>query len=394
MEQIKYFSIKLLLLFCACLLVSSSLQAQSFQNLTVRQSEDTLYVFYDIFGGREYDLYKIKMEISLDGGISYDITPTNAMGDIKYGISRGLNKRVYWEPLKEGKQINGENIVVRLSGEVLGTSDMLEFVNVNGGEFLMGDNYREGFADETVIHKIKLYSFEISKYEVTNHQFALFLSQYGDIYVEDGEFKGERIIYELPRGLKFIQGEWKPEAGFEYHPVIGVTWFGANEFCRYYGFRLPSEAEWEFAAREGGKIVRFGNGKDFASAREINFDGSFVDTTDFTEVGENRRMTVNVGGFAPNNINIFQMSGNVWEWCQDWYKLNYYLKGPELNPRGPNLGRYKIIRGGSWFNSAKGVRVTERSFIAPYKFKGDIGFRIVRELTGDNIKENISMEDK
>jgi len=353
-------------------------QSQSFQNLRVSQIEDTLEVHYDIFGGRESDAYKIDMLVSTDGGNTFSIEPKFASGNLGYGQTRGLNKFIWWEPLNESTELVGDNFVVKLTGNVLGTDPDPLFIEIDGGSYTMGDVFKDGPSDEIKLHKVNLSSFEISKYEITNFQYSKFLNEYDNNEVEGGEFDGELMVREVEKGVKYIQGEWQADAGFEYHPVIGVTWYGANEFCKYYGFRLPTEAEWEYVAREKGQKIRFGDGLDTADTRFINFNGAIDTTLNYSSWGENRETTVNVGFFPPNGLEIFQMSGNVWEWCQDWYASDYYFESDSDNPTGPWFGNYKVIRGGSWYDSADGVRTTERSFLPPYYSKKDVGFRVVR----------------
>lgn len=362
------------------ILFSIELKSQAFYNLNIIQLHDSVKITYDILGGRDYDVYKINVDVSNDAGRTFALEPKNAEGDIGYGVSKGMGKFIIWEPLKENVELKGDEFIFKLSGNTLGTTSEIEFVYVNGGSFEMGDNFGEGPTDEKQVHHVNLSNFEIGKYEVTNYQYAKFLNEYKSSIVKGGEFSGELMIKERETGLKYIQQNWQPQAGYEFFPVIGVTWFGANEFCKYYGYRLPSEAEWEFAARERGEIVRFGNGKNIADPREINFDGSRSNEDSISVHGEFKAKTSPVGKFAPNSMDLFDMSGNVWEWCQDWYTSNYYFHSCSDNPAGPWVGMYKIIRGGSWFNDAKGVRATDRSFFPPYKENGDIGFRVVRSV--------------
>lgn len=369
---------KFLIISLFLLTFISETKSQAFYNLDILQLHDSVKVSYDILGGREYDVYKIDLEVSSDAGRTFDIEPRVLRGDAGYGINRGNGKFIIWEPLKENIELKGEDYVFKLTGNILGTGKDIEFIKIKGGSYNMGDNFGEGTTDEKEIHRIRISDYEIGKFEVTNYQYAQFLNEYKSDIVKSGEYAGEKMIYERERGLKYIQQSWQPQAGYEYYPVIGVTWFGANEFCRFYNYRLPTEAEWEYAAREGGKIIRFGNGKNIADPRGINFNGSKDSKDSISLHGEYKAKTTPVGKFAPNKIELFDMSGNVWEWCQDWYASNYYFHSRTDNPTGPWVGHYKVIRGGSWYNEAKGIRVTDRSFFAPYKENGDIGFRVVK----------------
>lgn len=361
-------------------LLASQIFPQKIQNIQMLQYEDTLKIIYEIAGGREKDLYKIDIGVSTDGGKNFAVIPKTPLGDVGYGISRGNNKKITWEPLKDSIEIVGDNIYFQIQGKVLGTSENLEFVYVEGGEFEMGDIFEEGSTDENYKHRVILSDFEISRFEITNYQYSTFLNKYKSDIVKGGEFDGEIMIIPCDGGVKYFQGEWKPDLGYEYLPVIGVTWYGANEFCTQYNYRLPTESEWEYCAREKGKDVRFGNGKNLADPKEINYNGALENNYPFYNSGINRQEAVNVGAFAPNNIGIFQMSGNVWEWCQDWFASNYYHRSDFENPTGPPFGVYKVIRGGSWYNSGFSNRVSERSFFPPHKANLDIGFRVVRKI--------------
>lgn len=254
---------------------------------------------------------------------------------------------------------------------------------------MMGNINQDGESDENKIHTTKLSSYEISKYEITNIQYIEFLRAYGTEEVKDGEWIGEKLLYDLPKGIYKLSTPnnssnllWSIKSGYEFYPVINVTWFGASEYCKYYGYRLPSEAEWEYAAKQLTDTIKYGNGKSIATSIEMNFlsfegDSNAVFRADSI-------YTVPVCGYKPNNIGLYDMSGNVWEWCADWYKGNYYFYSNETNPTGPIFGRYKVIRGGSWFCNENGVTTTNRSFIAPYENRMDVGFRVVRD---PNLKE-------
>jgi formylglycine-generating enzyme required for sulfatase activity len=236
---------------------------------------------------------------------------------------------------------------------------------------------------------ITIDDFEISKFEITNSQYSTFLISYGDDEVNSGEFKGEKMIYENDKGLKYLQGSWKPVIGYDNFPIVGVTWYGAIEFCKYYNYRLPTEVEWEYAAKELGKKIRFGNGKDTINLKEINYNPK--ETKDSAENSNQNNLSQSpqsVGAYPPNILGIFQMSGNVWEWCLDWYEFNYDSTRT-INPTGPWLGKYKVIRGGSFNSISSAVRTTERSFIAPHRYNSDIGFRVAKSI---QLQESIQEE--
>lgn len=382
-NSVKYKVNKLtiLMIFCLALLTVIDAIPQSFQNIAIFQVEDTIKVKYDVYGGRDQDVFFVEIELSIDAGRTFTIFPKNLRGDAGYGITRGINKFIVWEPLKDKIELEGENFIFKIKGMLLGNSPNVELVKVSGGTYDMGDTFGEGHTDENYVHTVTIDDFEISKFEVTNYQYALFLKDYGDDYIKSGEFKGEKLIYESESGLKFIQGQWQPASGYEYHPVVNVTWYGANEFCHYYDFRLPTEAEWEYAARERGKTVKYSSVGNVLDPFLINYDSS-IEHDSLLVLSNNVIVnTSQSGAYPPNELGLFNMSGNVWEWCLDWYLSNYYHDSKIINPTGPWFGTYKAVRGGSWFSSAHSVRVTDRSFLAPHNYKEDVGFRVARSLS-------------
>lgn len=360
---------------------------QSIQNILVQQSRDTVNVVYDLISLRNDDVFEINLAVSDNNGETYHIIPQTINGDIGFGIKPKSGLTMKWTPLKDSLELIGDDFIFRITGELIGATKDIDFVRIKGGRFLMGSNEKYAKSDERKVHEVFVNDFEMSIHEVTNYQFLTFLNAYGSDIVKEGEYKGEKIIFENSKGLKKIatsqrgtKNLWTTNPGYEYFPVVGVTWYGANEYCKFYGYRLPTEAEWEFAARERGQDVLFGNGSLIADPSEINFDGRSIQKKEFSVTGEARMSQIRVASYKPNKLRLFDMSGNVWEWCQDWYERNYYYHSKKYNPTGPWFGDYKSIRGGSWFNNAEDIRVTDRSFYSPYRSSSDIGFRVVKEI--------------
>jgi len=233
----------------------------------------------------------------------------------------------------------------------------LQMAKIPAGQFTMGDLFDEGKPDEKPTHQVILSAFEIGKYEVTQ-----------DLWYA--------IMQTRPSYHKNC-----PEC-----PVENVSWEDVQDFLQklnaaYPGknYRLPTEAEWEYAAREGGKKVRFGNGKDVADPAQINFDGSGGFKESYSLAGLYRRATVAVGSLrSPNALGLHDMSGNVREWCSDWY--GDYSKSPAKDPQGPKSGSNRVIRGGSWGSIPQDCRVADSNGSAPGGRENIIGFRLARTL--------------
>lgn len=147
------------------------------------------------------------------------------------------------------------------------------------------------------------------------------------------------------------------------------------------GYRLPTEAEWEYAARQGGKKVRFGNGEDVARSDQMNFRATPDAKKEYAQVGVYREQTVPVGSLDhPNELGLHDMSGNVWEWCWDWYGQKYYASSPEVQPSGPTQGAMRIFRGGSLDIGPRQCRAANRFYWTPTLVKPYLGFRLARSV--------------
>jgi formylglycine-generating enzyme required for sulfatase activity len=208
----------------------------------------------------------------------------------------------------------------------------------------------------------------MSRYEITNAQFCEFLNETGNRFEGGATWLDltDRDCLIVKRGGKYI-----PKRGFAEHPVVEVTWYGAVAFAQWLGGRLPTEAEWEYAARGGGRPLRFPNG-EILTHTHANFSG--------TGSRDQWSKTSPVGSFPPNRFGLYDLSGNVWERCQDWYDRTYYSKSSLNDPLGPSEGDHRIIRGGSWDYSRWHCRTTIRGMNASDDSVGDIGFRIVKMI--------------
>jgi len=278
---------------------------------------------------------------------------------------------------------------VELMPEKASNIPIPETVPVRGDTFTMGcvegrDDLEGNCSDdEKPPHEVRLDDFRIGKYEVTNEEFAAFLNDYQSTTVKSGPYEGQEMIDTYRWGIQETDAQegprWAPAAGYERHPVIYVTWYGANEYCNWLSnvtgknYRLPTEAEWEYAARGGqpGIVDSF----LYAGGNELS-DVAWWDENSGNTTHE-------VGTRAPNQLQIHDMSGNVWEWCSDWYGGEYYQQFENRvadNPQGPENGSSRVVRGGSWDVSlARNFRAASRFNVTPDSRVSSDGFRVAQD---------------
>jgi len=263
--------------------------------------------------------------------------------------------------------------------------------SVPGGVFQMGDVLGDAERNNETVHTVVVNNFEIGATPVTWQQYGLYCLAMG---------------LDLPKD----QQGW----GRADRPAVNVSWYEAVEYANWLnkrlrlppvydidktkpdpnnknesdklkwrvslrseakGFRLPTEAEWEYAAREGGCAVRFGNGKNIADPAEMNFNASESYIKPYSVAGPHRSQTTLVKQFHPNALGLYDMSGNVWEWCWDWYSV--YKTDMEKGYIGPQEGSSRVIRGGGWLNFAGLCRTAFRNSNDPDFRYDSVGFRLV-----------------
>jgi sulfatase modifying factor 1 len=219
----------------------------------------------------------------------------------------------------------------------------IEWVFVKGSTFKMGDTFGDGNADERPLHRVTVSDFYIAKTEVTVAQYRAFCN------VTD------RTMPSKP------SWGWK-----ENNPIVNVSWDDVDAFCDWVGGRLPTEAEWEYAARGGSQ------------SRGYKYSGSHVVDDVAWYVSNSGKRTQSVGRKTPNELGLYDMSGNVWERCSDWYGEGYYKSSPSLNPQGPSKGSFRVLRGGGWSSYPEDVRAADRGWSGPFSRGSGIGFRPAR----------------
>ncbi|MCQ2256581.1 MAG: formylglycine-generating enzyme family protein [Bacteroidaceae bacterium] len=279
-----------------------------------------------------YELDKqadVQVAVSTDGGKTYSVPLTHVTGGVGKGVAPGKNT-IIWDVLSEREKLVGEKICFRVSAEsgkqsftVKGVT--FDMIRVDGGKFTMGATSEQGNdaqSDEKPAHNVTLNSYYIGKTEVTQELWQAVMGS------NPSHFKGSK------------------------KPVENVSWDDCQKFISKLNsltgkrFRLPTEAEWEFAARGGTKS----RGYKYSGSDNIFSVAWYTDNSGGT--------THEVAQKVSNELGIYDMSGNVYEWCQDWY--GSYSSSSQTNPTGPASGSYRVYRGGSWSSNAWNCRSANR----------------------------------
>ncbi len=275
-----------------------------------------------------------------------------------------------------------------------------DMVKIAGGTFDMGDHHNVGSSNERPVHSVTLDTFYMDQYEVTNQKFADYLNS---AYAQGMVLVSSNVVYQVGGSgqaladtnassswskISWSGSSFTAMAGYEFHPIVEVSWYGACHYANWRsnednftpcydeaiwdcdfqadGYRLPTEAEWEYAARGGAHTPYYQypwNLNDINSG-DANYDF-------------NIGTTVDVGNYAANGYGLYDISGNVWEWCHDWYDSSYYSNSPSSNPTGPTSGSLRVLRGGSWYSSALDLRSAARTGNHPVSRSTGLGLRLL-----------------
>ena len=252
---------------------------------------------------------------------------------------------------------------VYISGSV-----KVPMILVPGGTFMMGTTSQldpKAYSNEMPMHQVSVDSFYISRYEITNIQYAKFLNEKrigANGLDTTAEFGPQTLVTTHKWSLQYVNGNWQPFTGYELFPVVNVTWYGANEYCTWAGGRLLTEAEWEFAARGG------------LQTKSYLYSGSNLIGNVGWYSSNSAGQTKMIGGKASNELGINDMSGNVWEWCADFYQA-------DLTSGVQNPTTYKVFRGGSCYTLAPLTRNTLRYYGDPANYYNSLGFRLRTSIT-------------
>jgi formylglycine-generating enzyme len=316
-------------------------------------------------------------------------------------------------------------------GRIIPPSDV-NMVLIPYGTFLMGDGFSEGDPVELPLHTVTLSPFSIGRYDITNAQYCDFLNTIhlpglkivsGVVYASSDSSNSypycdtstSNINSQIAYGHAVFSVRTKGSRNMANDPVIDVSWYGAAAYCNWRsqqegkaqcyntsdpnwpcdftknGYHLPTEAQWEYAARGGLDSYRFPWG-DTISQSQSNYQ-SMGNSYDLGPTGFNptwnsdglQPFTSPVGSFPANGYGLCDVAGNVYQWCNDWYGSYSYSPSPQANPTGPTSGMYRILRGGSWFESAYIGRVSNRLYGRPVNrnYSNSLygyGFRVAMDL--------------
>ncbi len=244
----------------------------------------------------------------------------------------------------------------------------MQLILIPAGESMMGSSLSEEgrFDCEGPLHQVYLDAFYIGEKEVTVGQWKIF--------IEDTAYKWDKWS---------LLNQYAPGDNY---PIVFVTWEDAQSFCRWLSkkeeksYRLPTEAEWEKAARGGLQGKRYPWGNETPDGTQCNYADK---NTDFSwsdkRVDDGYTFTAPAGSFPPNGYGLYDMAGNAWEWCQDWFDWDYYKDSPAKNPKGSSSGIDRVMRGGSWCNDATIIRCAFRGFILPNVPNHPRGFRLAMD---------------
>lgn len=367
---------RMLLISLFVCMVSSALTAQKISN--VRSNLEPNCGYYTItfdLEGKGNDLYLLKLIPYL--GSREIIEPRFVEGSgLQSGVAPGKDLQVFWNPTLEGADIG--NWQFRFDAK------KIPWVLVEGGTFTMGDTRGEGFSDELPTHSVTLNSFYIGKYEVTQAEYAQYMqpswswtSNYGlgdnypAYYVTWYAILKYCNLRSMAEGLTpvySISGSTNPANWGSVPTSRNSTWNAALCNWSANGYRLPTEAEWEYAARGATKTPDY----LYSGSDDINAVAWYSGNSGYTSHP--------VGTKAPNGLGLYDMSGNLYEWCWDWYSSSYYSSSSQNNPTGPASGSSRVVRGGSWGDCADLCRVAKRYNFYPDSSGDVVGFRLCRAV--------------
>jgi len=336
-------------------------------NVVAKQIEQRVEITYDL-DDADGDLMTVELLASSDGGKNFDLPVKSVEGEIGKGIASGKGKTIIWHVEQDVPDFYSTNVVFEVVaddgvGPLIWEKDGSEMMLIPSGSFEMGDSKNEPddwMRRSRPVHRVELDAFYMDVHEVTVGQFEQFVNQSGY------QWGNEQTTWDNV-------ANYSP--GDEY-PMVYVSWNDATAYAKWAGKRLPTEAEWEYAARGGLAGKRYPWGDDGSLARDYaNYEWTG---------GKDKwdESTARGGSFKPNGYGLYDMAGNIREWCQDWYGSDYYSNSPTKNPPGRGTGSNRVLRGGSWYDNTGNLRVAYRFNRPPFFRSNFYGFRCV--VSGSN----------
>ncbi len=349
----------------------SVIYAQQLTNAKFVVESKKIIITYNIIDAKQGQTFDVSLFCSKDDGLTFPIEcrQESLSGDVGKGISAGYNKKIIWDVLAQEDKLISDKVLFEIRVKVQGGEDEPEMVYVEGGSFIMGSN--NGEADENPPHRVTVSSFYIGKYEIKVSEFKKFVDDTGyktDAEKGDGSLIWDGSNWSKKTGVNWrcdVAGNTRPQSEYN-HPVIHVSWNDAVAYCEWLSrktgktYRLPTEAEWEYAARGGNKS----KGYKYSGSDDVEAVAWYWDNAN--------KKTQPVGTKQPNELGIYDMSGNVWEWCEDWFK-GY----PGSSGVSDYTNSYRVLRGGGWINDATDCRSANRGSDSPGGRDSLIGFRVV-----------------
>jgi len=264
-----------------------------------------------------------------------------------------------------------------------------ETVHISGVTFTMGSDE----SSDEYPHQVTLSNFRMKKTETTNAEYCLFLNERGNQTEGGREWINLEGSYDDEKCRIYKSGStFKVESGYENYPVIYVSWYGAKAYCDWLSgktgknIHLPTEAQWEYAAGNGSKHTKYswGNGapagKKGGNVADESAKRKYSSWEIFDGYDDGYVYTAPVGKFEPNEFGLYDMSGNVWEWCQDWYATDFYKTNTQTkDPCNTTPSNIRVVRGGSWINNPSNCRVAFRNWFIPNYWYNYLGFRFVQD---------------
>jgi formylglycine-generating enzyme required for sulfatase activity len=367
-----------------------------------RANSNLVDITYDLADADGDNEFTVTFDVSTDGGSTWPIKPERWSGAAGSGVKSGKSRQITWDALGDCGRLRSDNVVVRVKAddgrmakarptpdavrpvpdagrkeqgapagmtflrtnsqgyeEYRWEKDGSTVIKIPAGTFTMGSS--DGDADEKPVHQVELGEYYIDKYEVTNRQYKQFCDATGRSYPED------------PSYFTSMSGYFR---NYPDYPVVNVSWNDAAAYCTWAGKRLPTEAEWEKAARgTDSRKYPWGNGEPDAGGFYRANWGEGSDRSVWKRDGYEYSSPVGSYERGASPCGCLDMAGNVWEWCSDWYDGSYYGRSPRSNPNGPSSGSYRVSRGGSWDNGAWYLRCSDRVGDEP-SYRGVVlGFR-------------------